>query len=375
MIPGLLASLWDPAGPRGVTARLLGGALAGPELLMRGGVALREAFLAVRLLRVERAPVPVISIGGIEVGGTGKTPLTLELVRLAASAEIRAGVATRGYGARSPGSRAGNLAVWKVPEPPTADAAVRFGDEAVWLSSRIGVVGGTGVWVAPKRILAARAAAAVGTQLVLLDDGLQHRQLYRCGEVVTLLGGAPLGNGHLLPRGPLREPPRSALARADVVVLAGISPELAAAAAQRLRPWLRSTVPVYSWHGEPALVTVAGEAPPPGLPIALLAAIAHPERLEEMLEGLDLRPAVRRFFRDHHRFRERDLRGLPGVGGDGPRGLLVTTEKDWPRLRGVLPPGSQAALIVQSLRWNEPDAEVWWIGWLRKLVAAGAGAQ
>jgi tetraacyldisaccharide 4'-kinase len=318
--------------------------------------------------------VAVISVGGIEVGGTGKTPLVLELVRLAASAGQRAAVATRGYGARSPGSRAGGHAVWKVPDPPTPDAAVRFGDEPVWLASRAGFAGGAGVWVAPRRILAARAAAAAGAQLVLLDDGLQHRQLHRDGEVVTLLGSAPLGNGHLLPRGPLREPAKTALARADVAVMAGLLPESSATGAAQIRPWLRPGTPVFSWHGEPALVMVAGEAPAPGEPIALLAAIAHPERLAETLERLDLRPVTTRLFRDHHRFCEGDIERLPGVGEERARGVLVTTEKDWPRLRGVLPPRSRVALVVQSLRWNEPDAEAWWTDWLRQVTAAGAGA-
>jgi tetraacyldisaccharide 4'-kinase len=373
MTPRLLASLWNPDGPRGAGARLLAGALTLPELLFRGGVAAREALLRVGLLRVERAPVAVISVGGIEVGGTGKTPLTLELVRLAASAGLRTAVATRGYGARSPGSRAGAHAVWKVPDPPTPDAAVRFGDEPVWLASRAGFAGGAGVWVAPHRILAARAAAAAGAQLVLLDDGLQHRQLRRDGEVVTLLGNAPLGNGRLLPRGPLREPARTALARADVAVLAGVLPDAVAASAAHIQPLLRPGVPIFSWHGEPALVTVAGEPPRPGEPVGLLAAIAHPERLDATLERLDILPMTTRLFRDHHRFCESDIEGLPGVGEAGSRGVLVTTEKDWPRLRVVLPPRSRVALVVQSLRWNEPGAEAWWIDWLRTVTAAAVG--
>lgn len=372
MTPRLLASVWHPDGPRGLGARLLAGVLTAPELLFRGGVAVREALFGIGLLRVARAPVAVISVGGIEVGGTGKTPLTLELVRLATAAGLRAAVASRGYGARPPGSRGGGHAVWKVPDPPTLDAAVRFGDEPVWLASRAGLSGGIGVWVAPRRFLAARAAAAAGAQLVLLDGGLQHRQLHRDGEVVTLLGDAPLANGHLLPRGPLREPAGRALSRADVVVLAGVLPEAVAESAACVRPLLRAGVPLFSWRGEPALVTAAGAAPAPGEPVALLAAIAHPERLEAALKRLNLVPAMTRFFRDHHRFRESDILGLPGVGEAGAGGVLLTTEKDWPRLRGVLPPRSRVTLVVQSLRWNEPGAEAWWSEWLR-AVTKGAG--
>lgn len=372
MNPRLIDALWESRGPRGAGPCLLSAALAGPELLFRAGVATRELLFRTGLFRAARASVPVVSVGGLEVGGTGKTPLTLELVRLAAGAGLSAAVATRGYGARSPGSRTGGHAVWKVPDPPTADAAVRFGDEPVWLASRVGSAGGIGVWVAPRRILAVRAAAAAGAQIVLLDDGLQHRQLRRDADVVTLLGSAPWGNGHLLPRGPLREPAGQALRRADVVVLAGSSPDAAAAGAVIVRPLLRPGVPIFSWHGVPALVPVVGSGSTPGEPVALLAAIAHPERLPETLHRLGLSPVEERFFRDHHTFDKRDLGGLAGVGEIGAPGLLVTTEKDWPRLRGVLPAGSRVALLVQSLRWNEPDAESWWLGWLRRLAAGSA---
>jgi tetraacyldisaccharide 4'-kinase len=373
MSPRLLDRLWEPRGPQGAGVRLLAGALAVPELLFRGGVAVRELLLRSGLLRATRVPVPVVSIGGLEVGGTGKTPLALELVRLAARAGLPAAVATRGYGARSPGSRSGGHAVWKVPDPPTADSAVRFGDEPVWLASRVGSSGGIGVWVAPHRILAARAAAASGARLVLLDDGLQHRRLRRDGEVVTLLAAAPFGNGRLLPRGPLREPAAQALRRADVVVLAGADAETETTGAALIRPLLRPATPIFSWRAVPALVPVVGDGPAAGEPVALLAGIAHPERLPESLGQLGLSAIETRFFHDHHRFGSRDLEGLVGVGAGKIPGVLVTTEKDWPRLRGVLPAGSRVALLVQSLRWNEPGAEAWWVDWLRGVSERVAG--
>jgi tetraacyldisaccharide-1-P 4'-kinase len=108
--------------------------------------------------------------------------------------------------------------------------------------------------------------------------------------------------------------------------------------------------------------------------MALLAAIAHPERLEATLERLGILPVTTRLFRDHHHFCESDIDGLPGVGEAGTHGVLVTTEKDWPRLRAVLPHRSRVTLVVQSLRWNEPGAEAWWIDWLRAVVTNAAGA-
>ncbi len=357
----LLDDLWDPNGPRGA-ARAVSALLLPAEALFRAGLVLREAALRTGLLRVRRAPLPVVSVGGIEVGGTGKTPLALELARIAVRAGLQPAILSRGYGARSIGGRGGRGAVWKVPDPAPEDAAVRFGDEPVWLARRSAQFGALGVWVAPRRLLAAHAAAAAGADLAILDDGLQHRALYRDGEVVTLSGTAPLGNRRLLPVGPLREPPARALQRADVAVLGGVQAEEADSAAAQVRPFLRPGIPILSWHGAPSLVAQHGASPAVGEPVTLIAGIAHPERLPAALASLGHPVAEARLFEDHHRYAESDLRGLSETAP------LVTTEKDWPRIRRVLSPSARVTLLVQSIRWNESGAEAGWREWLAGIV-------
>lgn len=397
---GLLAELWDPRGPHTGRARRWQRALAPAELLFRAGVAARGAALRAGLLPAQRAPIPILSVGGLEAGGTGKTPLCLELVRLAARAGYRPAVLSRGYGARSMGSRRGG-ATWKVPALAGEGDAARYGDEPPWLAARAAQHGGAGVWVAPARIHAARAAAAAGADLAILDDGFQHRRLRRDGEIVTLGGRHPFANGRLLPRGPLREPP-AALRRADVVVLAGVEPEAAGESAGRVRPWLRDGVPILSWRAMPALLPVRGAGPAAGEPVLLVAGIAHPERLLEAVARLGQPVAQHRFFPDHHRFTAGDLRFTAGdlrftagdprhkaadphvtaAGGnltppddaspqpdmDPAAPVIVTTEKDWPRLRPALPPEARVALLAQTICWNEEGATAGWLEWIRSVV-------
>jgi tetraacyldisaccharide 4'-kinase len=258
--------------------------------------------------------------------------------------------------------------VRRVPSRPTADDAWLHGDEPVWLAAHASRLGAPGVWIAPQRREAARAAAAAGAELGILDDGFQHRRLHRDRDVVTLCGTAPFANERLLPRGPLREPP-SALRRADVVVLADVDAESARSVAAIVRPFLREGAAILSWRGEPGLVSLVGPPPEAGEPIALLAGIAHPERLRGTIARLELSIADERFFRDHHRFTSADLRGLvPSEKGSGETRCVVTTEKDWPRLQPVLPAGTRVALLQQRIRWNEPDAEERWVELLRGLI-------
>lgn len=361
----MLDDLWSPEGPRGA-ARALSSLLLPAEGLYRVALALREASFRTGLRRVARAPLPVISVGGIEAGGTGKTPLALELARIAVRSGFRPAILSRGYGARSVGGRSGRNAVWKVPDPAPEDAAIRFGDEPVWLARRLAQYGGLGVWVAPRRIHAARAALEAGADVAILDDGLQHRLLHRDGEVVTLSGRAPFGNRRLLPVGPLREPPVPALRRADVVVLGGVSAEEADGAAAQVRAYLRPGAPILSWHGVPSLVAQRGAPPAAGEPVVLVAGIAHPERLPAALAELGHLVGEERLFRDHHRYEESDLQG------HAPEAALVTTEKDWPRLRRVLDPRARVTLLVQSIRWNEAGAEAGWREWLAGVVRLAA---
>jgi len=150
---------------------------------------------------------PVVVVGNLTVGGTGKTPLTIWLARMLAAQGLRVGIVARGYGGSSGRG------------PRAVDAFSRWqdvGDEPVLLARRSGCP----TVVGSDRLAAARALAAGGVDLILADDGLQHLRLARDCEIVVIDGARGFGNGRLLPAGPLREPTRRLL-RVDAIVVNG----------------------------------------------------------------------------------------------------------------------------------------------------------
>jgi tetraacyldisaccharide 4'-kinase len=383
-----LRALWRPEGVRGLVPRLLWCALLPGEAVFRAAVRLRSSAYNRGWRNISSPPIAVISVGGLEVGGVGKTPLVRELVRIAAGRGLRPAVVTRGFGGSA--SR-GRTAPQRVPQPAPPEAPTEYGDEPVWLAEETASWDTTGVWIAPRRIQGVQAAARVGAGLIILDDGLQHRALRRDGEIVSLAGGAPWGNKHLLPAGPLREEPTAALARAHCVILSEVDPAGAAATEARIRPMLPSDVFLFSWQGKPALRAVRGIEPEAGEEIHLLAAIAHPERLLPSLSRLGHPVVSTRFLPDHHRFsraelasvlrqvaRGRSTRGAAAAAAEGEGPCLVTTEKDWMRLRALLPaearargapnPNIRLSVLIQTLCWNEPEAEPKLGDWLERIV-------
>ena len=180
--------------------------------LYRMVVAVRRALYAAGFLRSVRLPVPVIVVGNISIGGTGKTPLVLWLVERLRAAGFVPGIVSRGYIPSSVSSRSGG-------EPRAVgvkDDAAQCGDEPVLLARR----GACPVWIGADRVAVARALLAAHPQcnVIVSDDGLQHYALARDAEVAVVDGARGHGNGLLLPAGPLREPP-SRLHGVDAVVI------------------------------------------------------------------------------------------------------------------------------------------------------------
>ena len=172
--------------------------------LFRSVVAIRSFLYRVGLLRAQRVPVPVIVVGNITVGGTGKTPVAGWLARGMAQRGYRVGVVLRGYG----GSSSHGVTVVTAGSDPR-----EVGDEAV-----VHALNGPNVVVTgADRVAAARRAVAEGAEIVVCDDGLQHLRLARDYEVAVVDAARGLGNAQLLPAGPLREPP-GRLESVDAVV-------------------------------------------------------------------------------------------------------------------------------------------------------------
>jgi tetraacyldisaccharide 4'-kinase len=184
---------------------------------------------------------------------------------------------------------------------------------------------------------------------------MQHRSLARELEIVTLRVPRPLGNGRLLPRGPLREPP-AALARADVVILAHArdAADLAEARAA-IRRAAPQDPPVYSWKPRLRLHGLKGAAP---ARVAAFAGIAWPESFRRSLEEAGYEVAWLAAFPDHHRWRERELQALIERAAREGDLLLVTTEKDAARLRGPAWDRLSERVVVAEMAivWHEAEA-------------------
>jgi tetraacyldisaccharide 4'-kinase len=255
--------------------------------------------------------------------------------------------------------------VERVPSPPGPGDASRFGDEGC-LHARIG---DAAVYVSPDRQSAAIQAASDGCRIAILDDGMQHRRLSRDIEIVSLPGDTPIGNGRLLPRGPLREGPL-ALARADLVVLAH-APEPTPVAASPRIPWVRPDVRILSWHDRITIAPLVSEgpAPSPGERVVLLCGIARPGPFRRAVEEAGYPVVAVEAFPDHHPF--------SGVECDAVRNhaarlgvrWIVTTAKDAVRLCEIVGTGERTiAVAALMIVWNEADAEAFLRTRLREIV-------
>lgn len=250
-----------------------------PLSLLYGALsALRRALYRARLLRSERLPVPVVVVGNVIAGGAGKTPATLAVVRHLRAAGWRPGVVSRGYGRATTDCR---------EVLPTASAA-EAGDEPLLIARAAGVP----VFVARRRADAGRAllAAHPATDIIVCDDGLQHLALARDVEV-CVFNDEGLGNGWLLPAGPLREPwPRAV----DLVLHAGPAPggpapqfALTRTLADHAVDAAGRQVPLAQLRGEP---------------LHALAAIARPQDFFALLHAEGLRPIAEEALPDHYDF-------------------------------------------------------------------------
>ncbi|MDX1649819.1 MAG: tetraacyldisaccharide 4'-kinase, partial [Myxococcota bacterium] len=325
-------------------------------LLYRAGARVHRTLYVRGIRRRERLGCRVVSVGNLGVGGAGKTPVTAWLAAGLRRRGHRVAVASRGYGRAARGRD-----VEVVSDGHRVLCGVdRAGDEPLWLAAR---APGVPVLVGPRRDAAGRRAiAAFGTQVLLLDDGFQHHRLARDVDVVVFDGRVGLGNGRLLPRGPLREPP-AALARAQAIgVIDGPLPaedeaRVAAAAPRAFRFAVRRVPRGLRAPGGRDLEAVSELR---DREVGLLCGIARPASLRASVEALGARVVAERSFPDHHRFRRRDLRGL---AEEAP--LWITTEKDAVKIHPAW--AGEARLRVLVLRHEVEEGEAL-LDWLERRL-------
>jgi tetraacyldisaccharide 4'-kinase len=256
---------------------------------------------------VERAPVPVICVGNATLGGAGKTPFAMLAAELLREEGVTAHFVTRGYG----GALTGPVAV-----DPDRHNADDVGDEALLLARRAPAV------VSRNRLAGARLAAANGAQAIVMDDGFQNPSLRKDLSILVIDAAAPYGNAHVFPAGPLREPVKDALARADAVVLmaprADYAPDL-----HRLG--------LKDFAGPVLTAWLAPAAAPPSGPLVAFAGIGRPQKFFDTLRAAGGEVVEEGMFPDHHPYRESHLKWLERIAA--ARGArLITTEKDFVRL-------------------------------------------
>jgi tetraacyldisaccharide 4'-kinase len=267
--------------------------------------------------RPYRAPVPVICVGNLVAGGSGKTPVALSLAEMLAARGIAALIVMRGYG----GKLAGPVRV----DPEHHDAAA-VGDEALLAA------GQTACWVARDRAAGVRAAVADGAEAVILDDGFQNPHVAKDLSLVVVDAAAGFGNCRLIPAGPLRERVTAGLARADAVMLVGEGAPVID------RPILRVSLDPIDGERFSSAKIVA------------FAGIGRPEKFFASLRALGADLVGERGFPDHHPYRAAELAALRR-DADAAGARLVTTRKDWVRL----PPMERADIDVLDIavRWHD----------------------
>jgi tetraacyldisaccharide 4'-kinase len=319
----LLRRYWDDPDTPVVTA-----GLSALSLGYRGALRVRELAYRFKILRTGRLSCAVVSVGNLTLGGSGKTPTVELVVRTLRELGAVPAVVSRGYGRVTRG-----VHVVSDREGVRVDARAA-GDEPLLLAERLP---GVAVVVGENRHEAGRVAVErLGATALVLDDGFQHRTLAKDLEILVVQGRAPWGNARVFPRGTLREP-LAGLARAHAIV-------------------------VTNPPGPPAVEAVTARR------LMAFAGLGSPQSFADTLDGAGIQRVAFAEFPDHHWFTPGDLRELEqdarGAGAEG----LITTEKDWVRLRDL--PPSPLPLWVLSVRLVLESGQEHWSRLLAGALSA-----
>jgi len=321
--------------------RAVGPILIPLSALYGKGMWLRARLYRTARLTVHRLPCPVISVGNLTMGGTGKTPTVIFLARFLRDAGRRPAVISRGYrghaGGRSNVVSDGHKLLMGCREA---------GDEPVLLAKSLA---GTPVLTGRNRVDPGREAVErFGSDVILLDDGFQHLSLAREMDIVLIDSRSGLGNGRVLPAGPLREPP-DALARADAVLLTKWDGHGGPCPGESVVGLWNPTAPVFhARYRARALVDAAGNQTSvqalKGTKVSVVAGLADPDYFLSTLCSLGAQVVEARLFADHYPYPERIITRIRGMARKAD--CIITTEKDMIKLAGRV--AGLLALVVEQ---------------------------
>jgi len=346
--------------PRAFSDALACSALGIGAAVYQGAVALRNAAYDRGWIAQVKLPCRVVSVGNLTVGGTGKTTCVEYVANKLLAMGKRVAVLSRGYGAAPPRdywlrTDAGRLLL--DGEPMTATDGLA--DEPQLLARRLA---GVPILVGRRRDRTGQLAATqFGADTVILDDGFQHRRVARDCDIVLIHARMPLGGWPLLPRGPMREPLR-ALSRAHIIMITKSDEALGTVGAleEHLQGLNADATVVTTTHEASVLMESAtGCAHDPislaGLRVGLVSSIGDPQGFESTVQRLHASVAWHTAFPDHHRYQPTDWDAIRMHVRQTRPEAIVTTEKDWVRLKPVL--GDQTL-----------DAPLWILGVQMKLL-------
>jgi tetraacyldisaccharide 4'-kinase len=288
------------------------------SLLYQTGVRLRH--VAYRFINPQKVPVVVVSVGNIVAGGVGKTPLVHWLAS-ELSKDYKVAILSRGYRSKAEHRK----------EPTLVEASMEasdVGDEPLWLARKLPAVQ---VWVCKNRVASAKKAVQSEAEIIILDDGFQHRKLHRDFDIVVVSGDNPYSSGPFLPLGYLRDLP-SRLRSATLLAVMGIATEEKKIDLSVPQVFFKRTSPV-SLQGKK---------------VALFCAIANPERFLKQVQAAGAEITVSLIKSDHDFFFKEELEMLAQKSGAS---VLVCTEKDFvklPRLDLPIMPIPLELSIVQG---------------------------
>ncbi|MBI1826475.1 MAG: tetraacyldisaccharide 4'-kinase [Planctomycetes bacterium] len=316
------------AGPWSIPIRVV---LGGVEAGYRSVVARRNRHFD-QLHATAKIPTTVISIGNITVGGTGKTPLVIELVDRLKRLDRRPAVIARGYGSKPGGANDEEILIRK------------HCPGVIYVSDFDRIRG------------AAHACRRDRADVIVLDDGFQHRRLARDLDIVVIDATCPFGHEHVLPRGLLREP-LTALARAHLIVISRcdqVSISTLEAIESRLGVFAPRTARIRSRHKivevhrmDGRIVEGAPDGSLRGKRAVVFAAIGRPRAFVRTVESLGVNVVATHWWRDHHHYKIGDIHEIVVPGKDPPFDVILTTEKDAVKLAALSGYDPAAIMVVQ----------------------------